>query len=125
MQVLILRSTLVESAELLSWRWRWPRPSVKHVLLKTVGGINTKVCGKVPIHHVPRHFFVFENFVFYLFSFSLKCGALGRAVEHSTLDHWVSGSKPGVFVSGTLSFFVSLPGAQSLIRPWLLRSDVK
>ncbi len=41
-------------------------------------------------------------------------GAFGRAVEHSTSDHWVPGSKPGVFKSGALSPFVSLPGARSV-----------
>ncbi len=43
-----------------------------------------------------------------------KRGALGRAVEHSTSDHWVPGSKPGAFMSGALSSFVSLPGARSV-----------
>ncbi len=42
--------------------------------------------------------------------YQAKRGALGRAVEHSTSDHWVTGSKPGVFMSGALSSFVSLPG---------------
>ncbi len=40
--------------------------------------------------------------------------ALGRAVKHSTSDHWVPGSKPGVFKSGALSSFISLPGAWSV-----------
>ncbi len=44
-------------------------------------------------------------------------GALGRALEHSTSDHWVPGLKPGVFMSGALSSFISLSG--------LLRSDIK
>ena len=39
-------------------------------------------------------------------------GAVGRAVEHLISDHWVPGSKPGVFKSGALLSFISLPGAQ-------------
>ncbi len=44
---------------------------------------------------------------------------LGRAVEHSTSDHWVPGSKPGVFMSGELSSFVSLPGGRSVTHKTL------
>ncbi len=46
-------------------------------------------------------------------------GALGRAVEHSTSDHWVPGSKPGVFKSGALSCFVALPGSRSVAHKTL------
>ncbi len=46
-------------------------------------------------------------------------GALGRAVEHSTSDYWVTGSKPGVFMSGALSSFVSSPGDRSVAHKTL------
>ena len=46
-------------------------------------------------------------------------GALGRAVEHSTSDYWVPGSNPGVFMSGALSSFVSLPGVRSVTHKTL------
>ncbi len=54
-----------------------------------------------------------------LFQFVLERGALGRAVEHSTSDHWVTGSKPGVFMSGALSSFVSLLGDWSVAHKTL------
>ena len=46
-----------------------------------------------------------------------------RQNVHSTSDHWVPGSKPGVFKSGALSSRCPSPGP-SPIRPQLLRSDV-
>ncbi len=44
---------------------------------------------------------------------------LGRAVEHSTSDHRVPGSKPGVFKSEALSYFISLPGDRSVAHKTL------
>ncbi len=46
-------------------------------------------------------------------------GALGRGVEHSTADHWVPGSKPGVFKSGALSSFILLPGVRPITHKTL------
>ncbi len=48
------------------------------------------------------------------FNFIVMRGALGRAVEHSTSDHWVTDWKTGVFISGDLSFFVSLLGCPAV-----------
>ncbi len=39
------------------------RPSVKPIFSETMKRINTKFCGKVPIHHLPRPFF-FKSLLF-------------------------------------------------------------
>ena len=56
---------------------------------------------------------LFSEALFVKCLISRECGALGRAIERSTSDHWVLGSKTGVFKSGTLSSFISLSGARS------------
>ncbi len=59
----------------------------------------------------------------YLNSNSPLHGALGRAVEHWTSDHWVLGSKPGVFKSVELSSFISLPGARCVAHKTLAAKE--
>ncbi len=48
-----------------------------------------------------------------------KRGALGRAVEHSTSDHWVSCPKLGVFMSWALSSIALMPGTRSVTHKTL------
>ncbi len=53
-------------------------------------------------------------------------GALSRAVEHSTLDHWVPVRKPVYSCLGPFHPSCHCPApSPSLIRPWMLSSDVK
>ncbi len=71
------------------------------------------------------HLFQFgQNLHFQMF----ESGMLGPAVEHSTSDHWVPAFETRCIQVCGSSFHPSshcpAPGL-SLIRPWLLRSDVK
>ncbi len=85
---------------------------LKHLTTTAQSKIHRENLQSTPLNYIQYN--TVCNSVFH--SGHFEHGALGRAVEHSTSDHWVPGSKPGIFKSGALSSFISLPGAWSVTQ---------
>ena len=47
-------------------------PSVKPVFSQTVKPINATFLGKLPVYRISKHFFVFQNFLFFYFFFTIS-----------------------------------------------------